>query len=62
MTMYQRLQKACGKSHFVQALRGVSKYFLPFGILEVRVFMLIDGKFVPFFFGGGGAFSSTRVH
>ena len=38
----------------------MSKYFLPCGTLDVRVFMLIDGKFVLFW--GGGAFSSTHVY
>jgi hypothetical protein len=52
MTKYQRHQNACGKSHFILEIPGMSKYFLLFGILEVRVFMLIDGKFV--LLGGGG--------
>ena len=60
ITKYQRLQNACGKSHFILEFLGMSKYFLPFGILEVRVFMLIDGKFMLFL--RGGAFSSTHVH
>lgn len=65
MTKYQRLRNACGESHFVLEFLGMSKYFLLFGILEVRVFMFIDGKFVLFCGGGGewvSAFSSTHVH
>ena len=46
---------------------GISrtKYFLPFGFLEVRIFMLLDGKFVLFWGGEGVHFllpMYTKVH
>ena len=54
MIKYQRLQNECGKAHFILEFLGVCKYFLQFGTLGVRVFMLIDGNFVLFGWGVGG--------